>query len=252
MIGGEFMRNLTQRLGHAGLLTALCVAGSTAFSGSAADVLPLPGISIHADGALTMTNESVASRFQGAPARSIRFDFGLPRTAPERRWQEDAALPISHALWEKDGIRYTQIVLVTDLNDGDRSPAATGSNEVVVLVQLVGENTTDAYVEASAAFMATVQEAPVSLELRDGLVYLLGADPAQPVAAIDVEASGIAQAKGRKLQFSGNMPPGTSGAMTIKIPIRKLEDTDAINRLLDLQFDDEVRRLKRLRAARSR
>ena len=41
------------------------------------------------------------------------------------------------------------------------------------------------------------------------------------------------------------MPPGTSGAMTIKIPLDRLTGEAQLNHLHDLEFDQEYRRLKR-------
>jgi hypothetical protein len=41
------------------------------------------------------------------------------------------------------------------------------------------------------------------------------------------------------------MPPGTSGAMTIKIPLAPLNDAAAMSRLSELEFDEEFRRVKR-------
>jgi hypothetical protein len=41
------------------------------------------------------------------------------------------------------------------------------------------------------------------------------------------------------------MPPGTFGAMTIKIPLAPVEGRDALERLQDLEFDEEFRRVKR-------
>jgi hypothetical protein len=85
---------------------------------------------------------------------------------------------------------------------------------------------------------------PVNLELRaSGLVYRVGTDSL--LAAVDVPSSGIAGTNGTQLQFQGSMPPGTSGALTVKIPLGRLEGKTALDRLYDLAFDDEYERVKR-------
>ena len=63
--------------------------------------------------------------------------------------------------------------------------------------------------------------------------------------ALDVSATGLGSMKGPQLQFRGNMPPGTSVAMTIKIPAAKLAGEEAMRRLRDLEFAEEFRRVKR-------
>ena len=71
------------------------------------------------------------------------------------------------------------------------------------------------------------------------------------IAAIEIGAEGIEESAGPRLKFRGHMPPGTSGAMTIKIPLDRLAGEAQLNQLHDLEFDQEYRRTKRLWASPS-
>ena len=54
------------------------------------------------------------------------------------------------------------------------------------------------------------------------------------------------------LEFEGKMPPGTSGSLVIRIPVRQPEAAAEVNRLQDLDFDEEYQRVKTSWLARSR
>ena len=177
--------------------------------------------------------------------QQVRLAFGLPRQAPVRRWIEDDLPPICHTTWEKDGIRYTETVLVTRLKAGDWSAADFSTTDAVVMVQIFGENFTNEYAGATAELAVERAGTPLRLELRNDLVFSTNGESNVFLAALDVPASGIASTNGLRLQFHGNIPPGNTGSMTVKLPLVPPRGEDEIEQLRDLQFDQELQRVKR-------
>ena len=229
-------------------LIALGITAPAA-AATAADPSP-PTVLIHADGSVVVSMATVTEAETERPAVLRQFSFGLPSTSPTRRGLEDEKLPIGRTQWEKDGIRYTQIVLLTRLGLGELMPGGKLADDSVLMVQVTGENAASEYSEATAEFSVRSGGRARELELREGRVYAVGAGETVAWAVVDVPATGIAGTKGSALRFRGVMPPGTSGAMTLKIPLAKALDEEAVKRLFDLEFDDEFRRVKRFWADR--
>lgn len=203
-------------------------------------------IVVHSDGAVSVPAASVFSPPSlDGKRQPVRYCFGLPTAPPESRLLEDDTLPICRTSWVKDRIRYTETVLVTRLQEGDLMPAGQLPADAVLMVQVAGECLASEYAEAAAAFGVELGGAGLNLELRDGAACAAHPDTPAFVAAVDVPASGIENANGRQLRFRGNMPPGTSGSMTIKIPATAPKTTAQLDLLRDLNFDDELRRVKR-------
>jgi hypothetical protein len=174
----------------------------------------------------------------GQVPRLARCEFGLPKSAPVHRGHADGVRLICVSQWEERGIRYTQTALITRLT------AEEGSARVL-MVQLTGENGSREYSEARAAFGVLFGDEPLELEWRQGLVHARNLPQEPVIAAIEIGAEGIEESSGPRLKFRGQMPPGTSGAMTIKIPLERLTGEEQFNHLHDLEFDQEYRRLKR-------
>jgi hypothetical protein len=181
-----------------------------------------------------------------------QFEFGLPTTPPKRRELEDGQLPIGRTQWEKNGIRYTQIVLLTRLEPGELMSGGELTDDAVLLVQLLGENTASEYTEATAEFSVRIGGEARELELREDRVCEIGATGALPLAVVDIPPTGIGVTRGPALRFRGSMPPGTSGSMTLKIPLNRLNGDAALSRLRELEFDEEFRRVKRFWADRGK
>jgi hypothetical protein len=225
------------------MATALLTAGAGPDSGAADASVPDAAVLVGADGSVCWVTEAFGSR-SGQGRQPVRYDFGLPDKKAQRRWLENETLPICHTICEKNGIRYTQNILLTRLGPGDLMTDRKLPVDAVLLVQIVGENFTNEYAEASAALAMEVGGQKLNLELREGLVFAGSTNAPVLAGAIDIAAAGIAGAKGSTLRFRGNMPPGNTGAMTIKIPLGRLRDNAAIERLRDLEFDGELRRVK--------
>jgi hypothetical protein len=225
------------RLGLCPVLLHFLVVPSV--SVAAADIdSPRAGalVEVRQDGSLLATSASILSNL-GA-ALPLRCEFGLPASAPVGRGFAGDAPTVVTSQWEDAGIRYTQTVLVTSL-------ASETPPTKVLMVQLTGENISRDYTNATAAFTLTVGEQDLNLEWRSGPVHAVNL-PNQPlVAAIDIGAEGVHESSGRQLKFRGHMPPGTSGAMTIKLPLERLAGQDQWEQLHALEFDEEFRREQR-------
>jgi len=154
--------------------------------GTAAEASSSKGlVVVHADGSVATQSEIVAAGAAKRRLQMVRYDFGLPHHAPVRQWLEDDTLPICHTRWEQDGIRYTQTVLVTRLEAAELLPAGKTAADAVLMVQLFGENFTNAYAEAKADLSVLIGGRKKHLELQDGLACLTEPDATGLVAVID-------------------------------------------------------------------
>lgn len=199
---------------------------------------------VSTDGSVVIGNAMASASAHGANAPT-RLAFGLPRQAPVRRWIEDDAPPICHTTWEKDGIRYTETVLVTRRTPGDWTTASLPAAEAVVMVRIFGENFTNEYAGATAELAVERAGTPRRLELCNDLVFSTSGASNAFVAVLEIPASGIAGTNGMRLEFHGNMPPGNTGSMVVKIPLAPPPGENEIEQLRDLQFDQELQRVKR-------
>lgn len=202
------------------------------------------GIRVRADGSVAIPLLAGPSS-SGTTNPATVLAFGLPRRPPVQRWLEDDAPPICHTTWEKDGIRYTETVLVTGRTPGDWATTSLPAAEAVVMVRISGENFTNNYAEASAEFSVKRAGRALNLELRNDLVFSISGVPNSLVAVLEIPASGIVTTNGSRLEFQANMPPGNTGAMVVKLPLRPPQSDGEIEPLRDLQFDQELQRVKR-------
>ena len=225
-----------------GLGALLFAASALAASGTNT---PAPGVGVRADGSVRVSVTAEAEPGKGRAVIHREFSFGLPASSPTRRGFEGDKLPIVRTQWVQNGIRYTQTVLLTLLRPDEWLLDGALLEDFVLLVQIMGENTASEYTEATAEFAAWADRRMLELELRDGRVHASGVGGTRALAVIEVPATGVAGTRGGSLQFRGAMPPGTSGAMTIKIPLAPLKDEAAASRLSELEFDGEFRRVKR-------
>jgi hypothetical protein len=180
-------------------------------------------------------------------APQVQFNFGLPKTAPARQWQEEK-VPLFYTCWEHRGIRYTQTAMISSLKDDDLQAFRGLTTNAVLMVRVAGENTNSEYTEGTAEFAVYIDCKAMELQLMDGLVQIVPQNQGQPgpvLAAIDIPATGIRQTLGAVLTFQGNIPPGEKGAMTIKIPLGNRISEASLLQLRDLDFESELRRVKK-------
>ena len=195
-----------------------------------------PLVRVSPDGGVFMASNALSGRL-GAEG-GLCLDFGMPRVPCARRWRDEGSPPVYQTLWEHAGVRYTQTVFLGRLDGG-----SNGENRVL-LVRLTGENPAGGYTNATAAFSLQAGKSQARLELRDTLVLAAANGLTAPVAAVDLSPSANFTTNGTRLEFSGNMPPASSGSMTFKLPFALLGG-EALQRLQDLDFDDELQREKK-------
>jgi hypothetical protein len=239
--------NLPTRFPEAKVLMALlcllgCVVG---FSAQPALSSSQREVRVHADGSLTGVADAIGCSAPGRTStNTTRYSFGLPEGPPQRRWLEADHLPICHTQWETNGVRYLQTVMLTRLEEGDLSATQVGSVDSVLLVRIMGESLTNQYASAEAALAIHEGECATRLELTNLVVYARPDKLPIPFAVLDISPSGIDTTAGTQLHFRGNIPPATSGSMVIKIPAVQVRDEPTLNRLLDLDFERELQRVK--------
>lgn len=172
------------------------------------------------------------------------INLGLPAHPPETRWQETDGSPILHTQWLTNGIRLTQTVFATRLTNASPGTKTPPLSIPLLIVHVLGENLTNVYTEATAALSLELNGQPVDLLLNSGLVHHVVDSEKVAFAALDIPAEGVADLEGKVLRFRGDMPPGTSGSMTLKIPLQPVERMEDWHALQDLEFDIELRRTK--------
>jgi hypothetical protein len=170
------------------------------------------------------------------------WHFGLPNQPSESTDLLDSRLPVHITTWQKDGIRYTQTVLLSTLDE----PPFNGHQEVL-LVQLAGENIASEYTDADVRVSVRLNPdgEPMLLRLDSGLVRVGPGEAGAVVAAIVAPAESIDSTEGMALGFHGHMPPGTSGNMVIAIPLAPIRQTGMAEALTVIDFDAEFRKVRR-------
>jgi hypothetical protein len=185
----------------------------------------------------------------GAGPERLTIRLSPPATRAARIPGSAADDPTTLHQYENHGIRYTRRVFVTQPEQPDLAvggDALAAPPPPVLMIQLVGENTSNEYADAAASLSLDLDRQPLDLGLDTGLLRARWREAWIVLGAVQVPAEGTEPSTDpRHLKFRGHMPPGTSGAMTLKIPIRCVAGTTNLDWLIDLEFDEELRRAKR-------
>jgi len=144
----------------------------------------------------------------------------------------------------ENGIRYTQIVLITRLRKLSPRESDTVEGPPVLVVHITGENTNTDYTDAKAAFRVALEDTPLELQLDGGIVYSPSVTNGTVVGVVNIPPSGLDVLSGETLRFRGSMPPALSGAMTVLLPLTTPADQAILDALLDFDFDTEYRRVE--------
>jgi len=225
------------------IIMVLLFAADGSVSG-ADSPLAARAVLVHPDGSIILPASAIAREHPGANSAKTVYEFGLPPQPPVKRWLEEDRLPICHTAWEHQGIRYTQTVLMTRMEPGELANTNL-SYDSVLMIQIKGENLTSEYAEGSAAFSVRHGDKRMTLDLRNGSIYFTDNNGSMPLSVVEIAPAGIAGTNGLALRFRGNIPPGNSGAMTISIPMIAAKREAALDRLRDLDFEEEFSRVKR-------
>jgi hypothetical protein len=179
----------------------------------------------------------------------VRFGFGMPPVKPLQHRREKRSLPVIITQWEYLGIRYTQTVLLTRQNRDPLWMSGPPPADAVVMVQLTGENIGTEYTNAVAGLSLSSSDARPLLTLEADLVVIRYRGQSNLLAQIEVASTGIEQSHGSELRFRGHMPPGSSGAMTVKIPLQSGLSVQDGERLREMDFSEELERVRRFWSA---
>lgn len=174
----------------------------------------------------------------------LRYTFGLPSGTPADRWIEDGCLPIIHARWERDGIRYTQTAFATRLHSGGLGwPDMHADDTTVLMMKIECENTSDQPGRATLDIALTGDGGAQTLSLRDGLAYarLSAVDALR--YAVEAPSSGF-RAEAGKLRFSEELAANAKTILVFKIPFITLDQPSEIEQLKAMNCDTEFARVK--------
>jgi len=241
-----------RRLLLTGLLSTVATTAEGPNSRTSADD-PCPVFT--EDGSIHLSVRGVpASQHSGADPSVLRIGLNLPTTNATPYQSDEPRVPTTGVQFDHNGIRYTRLNFLTppELRIAPPDTNHSGTNQVgVLMIQLVGENTSSEYTDAAVSLSLEIDNQPLELELSAELLRGRWKDDWIVLGAINVPAEGIERSTdSHLLKFRGHMPPGTSGSMTIKIPMLCMDDRPNLDWLIDLEFDEELRRLKRAVRAR--
>ena len=175
----------------------------------------------------------------------LRYRFGLPEGTPAKRWIEEQSLPIIHAQWERNGIRYTQTAFATRLDPGSLGPPDMQADDTTVLmVKMVAENTRAQSAPAALTLSLEADGRPLELTTRDGLVFAKLSSGAVMRCALETPPEATVAMEAGKIVCEGEMPADERAEVFVKIPFITLDQPAELERLRNLNFEDELRRAK--------
>jgi hypothetical protein len=213
-----------------------------------------PRFAINSDGSVSWNNarfdrphENMVTR-RTRQAHPLRLDFDLPRNESARRWVEEECSSILHTEWDHAGIRYTQTTLMIHMasEKGDSLAGQDGDIDVL-FVRLAGRNLTNVYTNAHVMLSLTEDNRSVPLIVRDGLLQARQASGKEIVSGIVDCPVDSELVDGRSVRYSASIPPGNDGCMFVKILFAPVETPKELERVRELDFEHEFRRVKRLK-----
>lgn len=250
------MRSARLQVGFGSLLAAMIVpAGETPSPAERPCRQPIPlvvagssedsGFAVCADGSVRLEWWGGTGVFERESTSTCTWHFALPAGPPmEDRWEAPGS-PFRLMVWEQAGVRYTQTFLVTSLEPDEPPFGPPSDSPLVGLVHLKGENTNSEYTDAFAGLGCLADGLSCELKLDLGIVYRREGGSWVGVGGIDVPTEGIQRTNGPALAFHGHMPPGLSGGMTFKLLLSPIATEVDLEKLRNLDFDQEYRRVRR-------
>lgn len=210
-------------------------------------VLLFARIIILGDEISVMPDGSIAACFPNSVTSSValNIDFGMPRFSPVKRWRDGQALKTQ---WSTNGVLYTQTVLISAVPP-ETPPGQESSATPVLLVDTEGENTNSEYTDAFAALAVQIGKQNALLQLTNNVIWVREGTSGFALGTLEIPESGIKTPEGEVLEFHGAMPPSIKGSMTLKLPLRWLENTHARDRLLEMDYEAAHRQAVRPGAA---
>ena len=187
-------------------------------------------------------------------ASALTYQFGLPSGAPAKRWIEDECLPIIHAAWLRDGVRYTETAFATRLEAGGLGyPDMQADDTTVLVVRVLCENTSDKPAKATLAVAIQADGRALPLVFRDSRVYaaIEGGEVLRGEVSGPEGGRWQAEEGGNRLAFAKDLGAGEAAAVTFRIPFITLDQPAELERLRKMGFDAEFDRVRAFWRARA-
>src|SRR2546423_4754705 len=73
---------------------------SVPYETAAGDLLQPAPVELYSDGSIVVATDMFGGATGSERRPRVRYEFGLPKAQPARRWMENDALPIAHTQWE--------------------------------------------------------------------------------------------------------------------------------------------------------
>jgi len=174
----------------------------------------------------------------------LEYGFGLPET-PDERWIQDGCLPIVHARWERGGVRVTQTALATRLDKGGLGyPDMKADDTVVLMVRLVVENRAGEAAAFDQSLSIEADGRPLELAMREGMAAARIRGPERPRCMVQWTPGADAAVEKGRLRWRPALPAQGRAEMVVKIPFITLDQPAEIQRLRELDFADELSRVR--------
>lgn len=205
---------------------------------------------INPDGSVFCVNDRIdhprgkdtLRRRWGGHRLTYKFDFP---SDPDGRWIEDECLPIIHTQWQRDGVKYTQTAFATRLDPGSLGfPDMQADDTTVLMMRISVENVSSEEQPAAVVLGIYADDNLLPIVERDGLIYTKAGSEDLLRATYQVRAEADVGVEKGKIVWSGEMPPGESANLILKIPFITLDKPDEIERLRELSFESEFQRVK--------
>jgi len=215
---------------------------------------------VEPDGSVFCRNDRIDQpRGKDTPRRtwggnSLNYRFGLPAETPAKRWIEDESLPIIHAQWLRDGVRYTQTAFATRLEAGGLGfPDMQADDTTVLVVRIMCENTGDKPAAARLGLAIEADGRALPLAIRDSRVYAKARDSELLRCEVSGPQGGNWQAEdgGKRLALARELAAGEKAAAIIKVPYITLDQPAELERLRKIGFDEQFDRVRTFWGARA-
>ena len=175
----------------------------------------------------------------------IRYSFGIPNVDPKERYIEDGYLPIIHAVWENEGISYSQSAFATtlgqDILSGERMQ---GDDPTVLLMKLTLTNISDETQNVTLKLKAKC-DIEETLEEDNGFIYAVNYEPRRLRYLIDTIGNGSIVNDADGLSYHITLMKGQSNSIYFKIPFITLIEKEEFNMLKDADYEYELPRVKK-------
>jgi hypothetical protein len=175
----------------------------------------------------------------------IRYSFGFPNVDLKERYIEDGYLPIIHAIWENDGITYSQSAFATTLGQDILSDELMqGDDPTILLAKVTLGNMANETQNVTLKLKAKCDIEEI-LEEDNGFVYAVNYDPKRLRYLIDTMGDGSITSDADGLSYHITLMKGQSHSLCFKIPFITLTEKEELDLLSETDYEYEFPRVKK-------